>query len=187
MTSIKTKYGTANIGHDGYYRITSSKEGNWGKQLHRLIFEDFYQIKLPSNVVIHHEDGNKLNNKIWNLVPMTREEHTIIHRKCKKHSDETKEKISEVHTGKTVSEETRKKMSKAHYGRNNSNAKYSLWDITCVHYNKRAMFQCNREPNPCKCFKLKYNGKEVKIGGFHDFVSVEIISDLIKKYMEEED
>lgn len=76
---IKTKFGNAKIHNSGYYIITSRVEGNHHKLLHRLIFEDFYQIKLPKNIVIHHEDGNKLNNEIWNLVPMTDKEHNSLH------------------------------------------------------------------------------------------------------------
>ena len=115
-TKIKTKFGTANIGQDGYYRIISNDKGNHSKKLHRLIFEDFYKIKLPSNIVIHHEDGNKLNNNIWNLVPMRNDEHTIIHHQGKTLSDETKKKISKSNKGKIVSEEGRKNMSEAHKG-----------------------------------------------------------------------
>ena len=43
--SIDTKFGKATI-LNGYYRITSTKEGNNNKSLHRLIFEDFYQSPL---------------------------------------------------------------------------------------------------------------------------------------------
>lgn len=35
---IKTKYGMVSVDSDGYYRITSVKEGNCDKRLHRLIF-----------------------------------------------------------------------------------------------------------------------------------------------------
>lgn len=83
MSKIKTKFGTAKINAHGYYHISSKKEGNATKVLHRLVFEDFYNIDLneefPEGVVIHHEDGNKLNNEIWNLVPMSKEEHTTLH------------------------------------------------------------------------------------------------------------
>ena len=78
---IKTKYGNAEITPNGYLQITSSKEGNHKKFLHRLVFEDFYQTKLPSNIAIHHEDGDKTNNKIWNLIPMTLQEHSSLHNK----------------------------------------------------------------------------------------------------------
>ena len=77
--AIQTKYGKARINEYGYYRINSSIEGNHLKLLHRLVFEDFYNIKLPSHIEIHHEDGNKLNNEIWNLVPMTKSEHMKLH------------------------------------------------------------------------------------------------------------
>lgn len=75
---LETEFGRANV-KKGYYTITSKKEGNYNKLLHRLIFEDFYKIKLPRHIIIHHEDRNKLNNEIWNLVPMTNSEHLKIH------------------------------------------------------------------------------------------------------------
>lgn len=118
--SIKTKFGTANIRNDGYYIITSNKEGNNGKLLHRLIYEDFYNIELHSDIVIHHKDENKLNNEISNLIPMTKTEHMKHHRIGKKLSEETKQKMRENHPrywkGKTFSEESRKKMSESHKG-----------------------------------------------------------------------
>ena len=79
-TKLQTKFGTATLCNDGYYHISSRKEGNNGKLLHRLIFEDYYQIKLTTNDFIHHEDGDKTNNEMWNLVPMTNGEHTTLHR-----------------------------------------------------------------------------------------------------------
>ena len=106
-TTIQTKYGTAHLNEEGYYIIKTSKEGNHNKKLHRLIFEDFYQIKLPSHIVIHHDDGNPQNNEIWNLIPMTKGEHTALHSRGNTWS-----------IGKIVSEETRLKMSKAHQGKN---------------------------------------------------------------------
>jgi hypothetical protein len=99
-TSIKTKFGTARIEKKGYYYISSRKEGNNGKFLHRLIFEDFYKIQLPKNIHIHHEDGNKLNNEIWNLIPMTLSEHSSLHCKGWKHTEEEKKKKSELMSNK---------------------------------------------------------------------------------------
>lgn len=115
--SIKTKFGSASKDYKGYYRISSSKEGNRHKLLHRLIFEDFYQIKLPSNIIIHHDDGNKTNNEIWNLIPMTNAEHISLHNKGHKYavgrilSKETRKKISEAHKGKTHSIDSCEKIS----------------------------------------------------------------------------
>lgn len=80
---LYTKFGNAKLNNKGYYMITSRKEGNNGKLLHRLIFEDYYQINLneefPNGVVIHHEDEDKANNNLWNLIPMPHEEHMKIH------------------------------------------------------------------------------------------------------------
>lgn len=63
--NIKTKYGNCYI-RNGYYVVTSVKEGNRGKYLHRLIFEDKYG-KIPEWCQVYHIDGDKLNNNINNL------------------------------------------------------------------------------------------------------------------------
>ena len=52
----QTKFGTAILCGDGYYHITSRKEGNCGKKLSRLIYEDYYGVKLSSETHIHHID-----------------------------------------------------------------------------------------------------------------------------------
>ena len=98
---LKTKYGTARINARGYYEISSSKEWNRGKLLHRLIFEDFYNVKLPSDIIIHHDDGDKTNNEIWNLIPLTKKEHHELHHKGKKIPEELVEErcISRNSTG----------------------------------------------------------------------------------------
>ena len=94
---IETRFGRARLNDYGYYRISSKKEGNKGKLLHRLIFEEFYNIELPSHVEIHHEDGNKTNNEIWNLVPMTKSEHMYLHQ-----SGENHRLFGKKHSKKTV-------------------------------------------------------------------------------------
>lgn len=60
MKSFKTKFGTAYVTSRGYVKICSVKEGNENKLLHRLVFEDFYNVKLPSNIIIHHNDKNQI-------------------------------------------------------------------------------------------------------------------------------
>lgn len=97
------------------------------------------------------------------------------------HSEHTKQKIREFRKGSMLSKETKNKISEATKGKRNPNSKYSLWDINSVYYNKRHMIRDNREPNPCKCFYLKYNGYDVPCGGFVDFTSVEIINDLFNR------
>ena len=97
-TKVQTKFGTATICNDGYYRISSRKEGNNGKKLSRLVFEDFYNIELPTNVQIHHVDGNKTNDNIWNLIPLSANEHTTLHNIQEPHSETTKLNISKSKT-----------------------------------------------------------------------------------------
>lgn len=89
--TLQTKYGTAKISKMGYYQITTSKEGNNGKRLHRLIFEDFYG-PIPEKCHIHHKDENKNNNCILNLQLLTEKQHNSLH----KPSEESKQKISEA-------------------------------------------------------------------------------------------
>lgn len=110
---IKTKFGTATINCDGYYEISSVKEGNHDKILHRLIYEDFYNVKLPSNVHVHHHNRNKLDNCVFNLRALPAKDHASLH-----------------HTGLKLSLESRVKMSKS---RNTSNY-YRVTrekDLTC--------------------------------------------------------
>lgn len=122
--SIKTKFGTASVYGD-YYIITSKKEGNYRKRLHRLIIEDFYNILLPKDWVVHHDDGNKLNNEIWNLIPMPLGDHSTLHNSGEKnwmygktHSDEVKQIISKRFKGTSLTDEHKKKISDAISGEN---------------------------------------------------------------------
>lgn len=79
MSHIVTKWGTANLTKDGYYMITSVKEGNCKKFVHRLVFEDYYKVTLCPWTIIHHKDGNKINNSIDNLEALSRNEHPKRH------------------------------------------------------------------------------------------------------------
>ena len=97
----------------------------------------------------------------------------------KMHSDETKKKMSNTHKGKKLSDETKMKMSEAKTG-NKNRRKYTLWNSSkCIYYNSH-MFKGYRDGSePCRCFTTKHNGKELPIGMNMDFVSCEIIHDLI--------
>ena len=74
---INTKYGKAYLNSNGYY-VLFTEDGK-KKPLHREIFEDHYKCTLPSDIIIHHKDGNKTNNRISNLFPLTRAEHGRVH------------------------------------------------------------------------------------------------------------
>lgn len=125
---MKTKFGNAKLNPHGYYMISTGKEGNGGKFLHRLIYEDHHKVCLLDGVVIHHKDGNKINNSIENLEPMFNSDHTSLHNqgnsynKGHKDSEETRLRKSiasknyyKTHEhpllGKHLSEETKRKIS----------------------------------------------------------------------------
>lgn len=120
---LHTEWGNAKINHNlGYYQISSQKEGNYGKYLHRLIFEKFYNMEIPKGFVVHHKNENKLDNCILNLQLMSLSEHIKLHcsgennynygktipleqrikignsRRGIKHTEETKKRISEIQT-----------------------------------------------------------------------------------------
>ena len=108
---LSTPFGTATLCNDGYYRITTKKEGNNGKKLCRLIYEDHHNVKLSSDFAIHHIDKNKANDSIENLIALPQSEHRRHHmlgennpnygkpsnRKGVKLSAQTREKIRSNH------------------------------------------------------------------------------------------
>lgn len=98
---MKTKFGNVKIHKDGYYRITSRKEGNKNKYLHHLIWEDFYDKPMPKGYVIHHINKDKLDNRIQNLQCVEHDLHLRFHNKGeknpfynKKHTPKTRKKMS---------------------------------------------------------------------------------------------
>ena len=96
--------------------------------------------------------------------------------KGRNHSDETKMKISKANTGKRHSQKTRRKMSILSRGKNNPMSKYTLWDNEKCSYNKVNQ----RDPSkPYRSFITKYNSKPIPIGNNLDFLTCEIIHDLI--------
>lgn len=96
---LKSKYGKARLNKKGYYTIISRKEGNYGKSLHRLIFEEVYG-EIPEGYDVHHKNGNKLDNCILNLQLIRHDKHASLHHKNKKVSAETIEKMIQSRTKK---------------------------------------------------------------------------------------
>lgn len=134
---LNTKFGRAKLQADGYYRITSSKEGNANKLLHRLIFQEVYGL-IPQDFIIHHKNRDKTSNCVLNLQLMRKGEHHSLHTKGVNHKGKKNPFYNKKH-----SEASRKKMSEAHtkdYPR-----------IT-----KDGFL------NGKQCYRIRYNGKRLK-------------------------
>lgn len=56
------------------------RTANGLKYEHILVWEKHHGRKLPAGWVVHHKDGNPLNNDISNLEAMPHAEHNSIHR-----------------------------------------------------------------------------------------------------------
>jgi hypothetical protein len=69
--SDKRKRGDGYITKDGYHLIY---DGGKYKPAHHFAFDS-----LPDGHVVHHIDGDKLNNKLDNLVPLSKKAHREAH------------------------------------------------------------------------------------------------------------
>ena len=78
---------------DGYLRHRTQG------RLHRVIWEEHYG-SIPKGYIVHHKDGNKLNNSIDNLELLTNEEHTSLHKMGFRHTIEARQKISDARSGR---------------------------------------------------------------------------------------
>ena len=65
--------------HEGYKMVRNLETGGYD-YLHRRVMEVYLGRKLESYEVIHHKDGNKLNNDITNLEVIDRSVHMSLHK-----------------------------------------------------------------------------------------------------------
>lgn len=68
------------LGPQGYMMISMGSKKKGGAYLHRYIIEQKLGRTLDSQEIVHHKDGNKLNNNINNLELMTHKIHNNIHK-----------------------------------------------------------------------------------------------------------
>lgn len=87
---------------DGYSQIHIGTKST--KPIHKLIAETF--IPIPQELLhyekldVHHIDGNRSNNAVWNLIWVCRDAHNKIHFANKTISESHKEKISKKIKGR---------------------------------------------------------------------------------------
>lgn len=63
--------------HDGMGYITHTDKGM--RREHRVVMETYLGRKLSPDEVVHHKNGDKIDNRIENLVLTTRAEHKRLH------------------------------------------------------------------------------------------------------------
>lgn len=104
--TLITPFGRARL-TNGYYQITSRNE-NSKKLLHRLIWESYYNTKIPKGYVIHHLNENKNDNRIQNLQCISSKNHRRYHQLGKKNNNygkimpkKIKEEISIINSKNT--------------------------------------------------------------------------------------
>lgn len=123
--SFKHKRNVGTIGRDGYIMINNHNYNH--NYVHQYIWMVVNQAEIPEGYDIHHIDGNRLNNSIYNLELIERTKHRSEHKigkknnkepwnKGKKLSEEYKMKISKTLTGFKHTDVTKKKMSELKKG-----------------------------------------------------------------------
>lgn len=150
--TLRTKYGNARLNKKGYYTITSRKEGNNQKKLHRLIYEDYHKVTLLSWADIHHIDGDKKNNDISNLELLSHGEHSRQHMIGDRNpmkSEKSRLKLSNFRKGKQLSQESMYKKVRTFSSRHNPLGVFRVSKIRCPEckYNFRFRYTYKKNKN----------------------------------------
>ena len=59
--------------------------------MHKVILKD-----VDANIVIHHKNENKLDNRKENLIKMSRKEHTLLHDNLNLTKEQAEQKLKEL-------------------------------------------------------------------------------------------
>ena len=73
---------------DGYNRVRLERgvcEDVHYATEHRLLWEQSHSMSVPDNCDVHHINGNRCDNRPWNLLLMPHAEHTRLHKTGKCH------------------------------------------------------------------------------------------------------
>lgn len=138
---------------ENHYECSGENNPNYGKPRPKEVREKISKTRIEKGI------GKGKNNPFYN----------------RKHTEESCRKISENNKGKTAWNKGIKYIQLR--GMKNPNAKYELWDNQKVHYHKSR----GNGLDIRKCFLLKYDGKDIRVGGFVDFVSPTLINDFIRE------
>ena len=113
MNLRKQKYkGAISINNGGYYKIRSPITG---KQhlVHQEVWKENNYPTIPRKCGVHHLDGDKLNNQPDNLLLLDAQTHTRVHHLGRKHTLESRKKMSISGKKRVFTKEHRDKINAA--------------------------------------------------------------------------
>lgn len=99
VNKMAQSLGVRAIPKDEYVNVEGYKclgKSSHRKLEHRKVMEEYLGRELSPDEIVHHIDGNKLNNDISNLQLVTRAEHINIHRKELLESQGKKSRVNAI-------------------------------------------------------------------------------------------